>query len=330
MDEGMKNIGNHLFENLQSKGIDVRFLDLGDTNMLSNPGRTMDFSFWQRIYSIDPDITHLVPGPSVRGLVLLELIARLTGSKSIATVTQPQLSRLWSLVSGYFVPDRLLIQSPDVDEYYASRGFDTYLLPLSGVDLKKFSPVSAGTRQRLRRKLQLPQDDPVFLHVGHLTQNRNLGDLVPLANHGELLVVSSPGTDTDVTVVDYLEEEGCQVRIEYCPDIEKYFQSADVYVFPVKSEDGSVKIPLTVLEAMACNVPVVTTPFGGLPGLFDEGKGLQYVSFESETSYQAVLDCADRHLTKEVTLRRRVEQYSWSTITDRLIDIYRSVLGHGT
>lgn len=314
----MKNIGHHLFENLRSEGVNVTLMGLKNV---------AGYAFWRRIRRFNPDIVHLIPGPSTRGLIFLRLVSLLTGGTSIATATQPRIDRLQPPVSDYLRPEVLLVQSPADEARYTEFGFNTRLLPLCGVDLEKFSPVSAARRRQLRRELRLPQNDPVFLHVGPLTRERNLTVLVPFTERGKLLVVSSPGTDTDPTVVDHLRESGCLVRIEYRPDVEKYFQAADVYLFPVEREDASIRIPLTVLEAMACNLPVVTTRYGGIPGLFDEGGGLRYTSFGSEAAYQAAVDYGTmRRPTERLSLRERVRNQSWSAITDRLLDLYRDAL----
>lgn len=43
-------------------------------------------------------------------------------------------------------------------------------------------------------------------------------------------------------------------------------------------------MPLSVLEAMACNLPVVTTPFGGLARCFRDTPGLYYA--ETQEAFQ--------------------------------------------
>jgi dTMP kinase len=62
----------------------------------------------------------------------------------------------------------------------------------------------------------------------------------------------------------------------YLPDIERAYAEADVYVFPVTDQLGSIEVPLSVLEARASGVPVVCTRFGALPELFPPAGEMVY------------------------------------------------------
>jgi glycosyltransferase involved in cell wall biosynthesis len=49
--------------------------------------------------------------------------------------------------------------------------------------------------------------------------------------------------------------------------IAKYYQAADVYVHATKADS----FPTTILEAMACGLPVVASNVGGIPEQVDDG-----------------------------------------------------------
>lgn len=59
---------------------------------------------------------------------------------------------------------------------------------------------------------------------------------------------------------------------------------ADCYLFPVRDDIASIDLPLSVLEAMSCNLPFITTRFGGLDEVFEEGEGLFFL--DNETSLE--------------------------------------------
>ena len=64
------------------------------------------------------------------------------------------------------------------------------------------------------------------------------------------------------------------MRTEYITHLEEIYALSDCYVFPTTDRRYCVEMPLSVLEAMSCNLPMLTTRFGALPGVFEEASGL--------------------------------------------------------
>lgn len=120
---------------------------------------------------------------------------------------------------------------------------------------------------------------PVLLHVGHLKRNRGLDVLAEvkrcLGEQIEVVVQGGPALPTDAAVVKDLEASGVKVRRDFEPELARLYRAADLYVFPVhESSAGAIELPLGVLEAVACQTPVLTTDFGvikqaleGVPGV---------------------------------------------------------------
>ena len=55
-----------------------------------------------------------------------------------------------------------------------------------------------------------------------------------------------------------------QMKMSYIPEVEDIYRLSDLYLFLAESDTAAIEVPLSVLEAMACNLPVICTPFGGL------------------------------------------------------------------
>ncbi|PSQ11971.1 hypothetical protein BRC93_03515 [Halobacteriales archaeon QS_5_70_15] len=309
LDEGMKNTGIMLSEHLGGAGVKARLFDLRE---VATPG------FWTRSRRYDPDVVHLVHGPSIQGLLLLELLSALLDCRTVATSTQPRLGDLSWRAARYLRPDRTLVQSGDDESSFRSAGFDTEYVP-SGVDVDRFHPVDDEERRTIREDLGLAPDERVFLHVGHFKEGRNLRSLLSLREYGQVVVVGSPSTEPRETLIEDLQAAGCVVRTEYVPDVERYYQATDWYVFPVVDESNSIRAPLSVLEAMACNRPVISTRFGGLSDMFDEGDGFVYVSDVSAVDPATVSDPGP------VRTRKKVEPYSWESIARRVAEVYSEV-----
>ena len=110
----------------------------------------------------------------------------------------------------------------------------------------------------------------------------------------------------------------------------------------------SVYEPLGIvnLEAMACELPVVATATGGIPEVVVPGETGWLVPIEQVQDgtgtpvdpdrfvndlAAALTDAvSDRTRAREMGLagrRRAVEQFSWASIGDKTMEVYRSVLG---
>ncbi len=110
---------------------------------------------------------------------------------------------------------------------------------------------------------------PVLLHVGHLKRNRGLDVLAAvkrsMGDQIEIVVQGGPALPPDGGVVEELESAGVWVRRSFEPNLGRLYKAADLYVFPLEETSaGAIELPLSVLEAVACGTPVLTTDFGVL------------------------------------------------------------------
>lgn len=305
LDEGMKNWSVQLRGNLPKHVDSVSLIDLKDT---------CKASYWHRLYQLSPDIIHLIPGPTPKGLLLLKSLGIWKQAKTVASATQPRRVNTMLELSPILSPDRLLVQSHDMKVAFADAGYNTTIVP-AGVNLDKFSPVSLSEKKHLRQKLGLPIEERIILHVGHFKLGRNLMMLPHLLEYGQVVVVGSPSTNPDYELVSRLRSAGCIVRTGYIENIEQYYQSSDVYVFPTQNEAFSIQLPLSIFEAMACDIPVVTTRFGGLEDLLEGYSGVRFLPDFSNCS-------ADVFNFRDIDNRTKVQEYSWESIATTVKGIY--------
>jgi glycosyltransferase involved in cell wall biosynthesis len=227
--------------------------------------------------------------------------------------------RLQRRLIGRLAPDVVFVQSPATAQHLERLGCTVALLP-SGVDLKTFRPASPGEKGRLRAQYGLRQDVPIVLHVGHLKRGRNVGVLADLAARGDcqVVLVASSSTTQEAELADELRRAGVVVRTAYEPHVEQLYKLADSYLFPVHSTDNAIELPLSVLEAFACDLPVATTRFGGLPRLFDgcAVPGLVFVDTQEGLVDQALsLARMGAGGTRPLAL-----PYAWEAVADNLIE----------
>jgi len=105
------------------------------------------------------------------------------------------------------------------------------------------------------------------------------------------------------------------------------FGQADIFVYPSFHEG----IPIAVIEAMACGLPIIATAVGGLPDLVQDGiNGLLITAGKAEELAGAITHLIHneplrRSMEKE-SIRRAVEQFEIENHVQDLVSIYYTLL----
>jgi glycosyltransferase involved in cell wall biosynthesis len=214
------------------------------------------------------------------------------------------------------VPDLVWAQSRRTAQVLDGLGCRTALLP-PAVDVQRFSPVAPNEKAALRSRYGIPAAAVVVSHVGHLKEKRNLSHIVALQALGSYhtVVVGSTSTEQEVATSSALREAGGTVIDTYVEHIEDIYHLSDVYLFGVEEETGSIELPLSVLEAMACNLPVISMPFGGLPDAFTQGQGLLY--WDGQRDLQTLVETA---CSTPCATRTLVEHLTWPAAAHCLVE----------
>lgn len=181
----------------------------------------------------------------------------------------------------------------------------------TGVDTQKFRPVNQEEKTAIRKKYSIGESEKVVLHVGHLKEGRNIGQLLKIGEEYRVILVASTLTkhEQDDRLRAALEERH-NIRIidTYVERIQELYQLADVYFFPVQEQENCIDAPLSVLEAAACNLPVVVTPYGELKELLGKDGFNEITSFEQK----ALNGLLQRACEEKSETRNHVLEYDWS------------------
>ena len=206
----------------------------------------------------------------------------------------------------------LIVLSRDMEQFY--KGFVSpkrvkYIK--TGVDTSRFVPVSPQTRNELKAKYGLDPNKPVILHVGHLKNSRNVGELIKIDSDYQALLVTSTLTkdEQDLDLRDrLLNASNIKILDSYIPNIEEIYQLSDLYFFPTKEKCACIDVPLSCLEAASCNLPVVTTDYGEMKA-FKDKEGFYFLdSFEAYSLNEMIQKALTQ---KNVNTRAAVLEYDW-------------------
>ena len=186
----------------------------------------------------------------------------------------------------------LLLSKESYDRFKDTLGSQRVTYIKTGVDTKKFIPVSFRTARELKMKYHFDPERPVVLHVGHLNAGRNIGTLLKIDPKYQICLVVSTltGQERDGALHrQLLSRANIRIMDSYIPEIEEIYQMADVYYFPVAEYGKCIDVPLSCLEAAACNKPVITTRYGEMRAF--EGKaGFVFIDSFDESSINSAVD----------------------------------------
>jgi len=311
LDEGMTNISFHLFENIKTKFSNSIMLNLKDVYSIK---------FWKTLLSFKPNIVHYVPGPTIKGLILLKLIQKLTGCKSIISATRPVIPKSTKRMASLMKSDLILIQSKKSENFFNELKFKTAFIP-NGVEIDRFVPIDEDKKNQLRKKYGFQKEDFIVLHIGPITKARNQQTLIEISN-ARILLVESLTNASDISEKAKMNRNNVTIWTKYIKNIEEVYQLADVYVFPGFGALNSIELPLSVFEAMSCNLPVISTRHGGLERIFEEGNGLFFID-KSQEIKEHIQEIKDKKIT--IQTRKKVEQFSWEKVTNDIIKFYKDI-----
>jgi len=326
-DEGMKNVMHCLTKEL-SKHHEIMQLSIEDAKYRVFRDPRISFlspNFLAKIKKFQPQVIHYIPfsGLTFFCFMRAKVIAHYArNAKIVISCLQPP--RDYSYLSKKMIstlkPDLILVQSRKTTRILKNLGMRTRFLP-NGVDIKKFIPVSEKTKEKMRKKYEL-DNRFIILHVGHINNARNVRILGDLAEGDDsVIIVGSTSTKADKDLIKYLKKKGGIVWLRYFENIHEIYGLSDCYIFPTIREFSSIEIPLSILEAMACNLPVISTRFGGLVDIIEEGDGFYFFNefYEAKNKIEEVRNGV------EVKTRKKVLPYSWENVISELDKIYREL-----
>lgn len=328
-DEGIKNIVYSLSKQLKTKnnvtlvtkhgnntgGIDALKINLNKL-FLSN-----SLNFLLREYK--PDIVLYIPMASCSFYSFIRAkILKLMRSQ-IKVVLLCVQHRKYSLFQRFATrrflkPDMILLLGKRDEPCFLNMGMKVKVLP-PAIDIDRFCPAFGSEERSIRTEFNIPLDKRIVLHVGHIRKSRNLECFFDIQDQDntQVVIVASSTWGEDVDLRQRLESKGIRIIDGFISDMSRIYKMSDVYVFPVINRTGATDMPLSVLEAMACNLPVISTRYGGLVDFFAEDAGFRYFDTQKEL-IEIIRDIGNK---KEISNYKKIESFTWKRFADEVLSI---------
>jgi glycosyltransferase involved in cell wall biosynthesis len=204
---------------------------------------------------------------------------------------------------------------------------DGIQLVYNGIDTEVFAPQPGVQRKTLRIMATASADAPLK-GVRYLLEA--FAQLLPQYPGLELLMVSKPkpGGETEQLV----KRLGLQPHIHFVSGISteqlvRYYAEATLVVVPSVYEGFG----LPAGEAMACEVPVVSTTGGALAEVV-AGAGVLVPTRNASAIASAVAQLLDEPVTREQLAKagraRILEKFCWNVCAEQMTSYYREVLNY--
>ena len=239
----------------------------------------------------------------------------------------------------------------DILRSYPSVDPDKVHVVHNGIDIDEWSPNPETSALTSRG---IDPAAPMIVFVGRITRQKGLPYFLRAvrelpADYQVVLCAGAPDTPEIAAEVDQLVGELSQTRdsihliTDFLPrhELTQLLTHATAFVCP------SVYEPLGIvnLEAMACGTPVVASATGGIPEVVVDGETGYLVQFEQledgtgtpldpESFVADLCDALVRMVSDpqhakemgEASRRRAAEHFSWTSIAQRTLEVYRTAL----
>ena len=178
------------------------------------------------------------------------------------------------------------------------------------------------------------------LYLGHIGKAKGSYDLICAAQtvlgQGQGVIFDLVGDEQATGDIKQLNTKVADASLEQFIHIQpavtgmekvELFRSADIFVYPSYHEG----MPMAVIEAMACGLPIIATQVGGLPDLVCAGvNGLLVPAGQPDqlanAIHQLIVNPQLRSSMQMCSFRLAQENFDIEKLVSRLLDIYRALL----
>ncbi|HZZ94550.1 MAG TPA: glycosyltransferase [Usitatibacter sp.] len=199
----------------------------------------------------------------------------------------------------------------------------------TGIDLARFQP---GDRAQARHELGLPAPATLIGIVATLRSWKGhrflLEALAALERPGVHLVIVGDGPQREALGAQ-VDRLGIGARVLFAgnrDDVAPWLRAFDLFCLPSYANEG---VPQSLMQAMACALPVVTTAVGSIPEIVADGINGVIVPAQDAPALAAALGSLLDDAPRRASLAARAladarERFGAERMVERMIDVFRA------
>lgn len=213
--------------------------------------------------------------------------------------------------------DSTIVINTSVQRWIKQYKNEVHYLP-NGVDFELFGKPTVQEKQAIRVRYNIPLDKFVVLFVGRFVPKKGFDVLYKAKDPSYLLVLVGGGS-----IPDYIKSDDSVCIVGSLPqkDLALLYKASDVFILPSYSEG----FPLSIQEAMASGLPIITSKHNNLDQILDSPL-ITYIDINEMDIKNAIKKIQHNLLLQQVmseyssTTAR--ENYSWEKSSLKLSKIY--------
>jgi N,N'-diacetylbacillosaminyl-diphospho-undecaprenol alpha-1,3-N-acetylgalactosaminyltransferase len=322
-------------------------------------GLLLIFKLYLKILKLRPDIVHTFTAkPNILGTFAAKMartktiVNSVTGLGSIY-IDQARGSRKARILAAivdlaykmaFTWANAIVFQNLDDKREFVAKGLvdekKAVLIKGSGVDTTKFYAASAIEASAVKESLGIFADQVVVTMVARIIKDKGIFEYLDAATklrakYGEktlflLIGDSDLGNPTSVNIENMKHVGSKESGVWYLgarDDIVRVLHASDVYCLPSYREG----LPMSVLEAMASGLPIVTTDAPGCRETVLEGINGYLVPVRDSNKIAEALDAliSDSDMRQRfgaASRRRATQEFSKEKVVAEFVDLYMQLL----
>jgi glycosyltransferase involved in cell wall biosynthesis len=193
-----------------------------------------------------------------------------------------------------------------------------------------------NAREKLKKHLNIPADEPIILFLSRLHPKKGLNYLIPalgkLSDYRFTFIIAGSGDpDYETQVKTLVKTHGIEQKTQFAGFVkgeikDLLIQGADIFALTSHSENFGI----SVLESLAAGTPVIITPGVALSDIVQQ----QHLGYVTELNINDIAttilnfldhpqeskqmgDCARQFI---------LENYTWDHIASRMISVYENII----
>ncbi len=195
----------------------------------------------------------------------------------------------------------------------------------NGVDVSRYKPVSQEQRRANKKALGIDEQSTVLLFVGSNFTRKGLRyavrALIDNKDKGLILLVAGKGREKAYRRM--ARAAGIENKIRFMgavKDALPLYHAADLFVLPTLYDPFSN----VCLEAMACGLPVITTPANGASEILEQGKTGWIVSPQGTNKVLSEALSSDLWQMGK-SAAEKAQHHAFSHMADQMLQLYSSI-----